>query len=121
MLAALIVASTASAQANNVNMYGVTIESCVVNQKDGLTNGINVVYVNTQHLSPVTYVEFVVRYRGNIYVLKDWGTFSRTAEINHNINNALVGQQWTGPTPEACAVHKVILQSGVTEGPPPSQ
>jgi hypothetical protein len=102
----------ATAQARSVSKYGVTIISCVVNNNgNGQTNGINVVYYS-HHDSPATEVEFLVAYRGHRYLLIDKGTFSRGSQINHNLNNALTGQSWEGPTPNACQVQRVYLANG---------
>jgi hypothetical protein len=57
-------------------------------------------------------VDFVVRYRGQKYVLIDRGTFSVGAKINHNINNALVGAPWQGPDVKLCMAQRVILANG---------
>lgn len=91
--------------------FGVTIQSCVVNSNNGLTNGINVVYYNT-HPSPAIEVDFLVRYHHHAYTLVDHGTFSQGAQINHNLANALVGKPWQGPEPGLCTVQRVYLQNG---------
>lgn len=102
----------AAANARIVSRYGVTIISCVVNSNgNGLTNGINVVYYNT-HDTPATEVDFLVNYAGRRYLLIDKGTFSRGAQINHNLANALTGQPWGGPTPKVCRVERVYLADG---------
>lgn len=103
-----------STQARNVSRFGVTIISCVVNSNGGgMTNGINVVYYNT-HDSPATQVDFLVQYRGHRYILIDKGTFTRAAQINHNLTNALTGQPWDGPKPKLCLVERVYLANGRT-------
>lgn len=113
-LAALCCAMPATAQARIVSALGVSIQSCVVNSNGGgLTNGINVVYYNT-HASPATEVDFLVGYRGRKVVLVDRGTFTQGAQINHNINNALVGRTWQGARPNLCTVQRVILANGRT-------
>jgi hypothetical protein len=105
-------ALAAPAAAKNGSKFGVTIVSCVVNSNGGnLTNGINVVYYNT-HDSPATEVDFIVNYNGGKYILIDKGSFSRGAQINHNLANALTGQPWNGPTPKRCAVQRVYLANG---------
>jgi len=102
----------ATAQARIVSRYGVTIISCVVNSNgSGQTNGINIVYYNT-HDSPATEVDFLVNYLGRRYILIDKGTFSRGAQINHNLTNSLTGQTWDGPTPKLCRVERVYLANG---------
>ncbi|MGB8965399.1 MAG: hypothetical protein WCB99_07145 [Candidatus Cybelea sp.] len=108
----LVLVMPAVAQARLGSKYGVTIVSCVVNQgSNGSTNGINVVYYNT-HDSPATEVDFLVHYMGHKYILIDKGTFTRGSQINHNLNNALTGQPWNGPTPKNCAVQRVYLANG---------
>jgi hypothetical protein len=109
VLAALLAPS--SAVAKNVDALGVLVSSCVVNSKDNLTNGINVVYYNS-HATPAIEVDFLVRYHGHAYTLIDRGTFSQGAPINHNLTNALVGQPWQGATPKLCTPSRVILQNG---------
>jgi hypothetical protein len=111
-LAALCaVAAPASAQKLG-SEFGVNIVSCVVNSNGGnQTNGINIVYYNT-HDSPATEVDFLVNYMRHKYILIDKGTFTRGSQINHNLNNALVGQAWNGPTPKRCAVERVYLANG---------
>jgi hypothetical protein len=115
ILAVLMVAlAPATAQAKIVSKYGVTIVSCVVNSNgSNLTNGINVVFYNT-HDSPATEVDFLVNYMGRKYILIDHGSFSRGAQINHNLTNSLTGQPWDGPTPKHCAVQRVYLANGTS-------
>ncbi len=116
VLAALVTLCTTAAQANIVSKYGIVIQSCVVNQNgSGVTNGVNVVYTNT-HASPAYEVDFTVGYRGHRYVMRDTGTFTQGAQINHNLSNALVGFGWSGPTPNTCTVRKVILANGQVLG-----
>jgi hypothetical protein len=111
-LAALVAISPATLQAKTGSRHGVTIVSCVVNSNgSNLTNGINVVYYNT-HDSPATEVDFVVHYGGHKYILIDRGSFSRGAQINHNLTNALTGQPWDGAQPKNCAVQRVTLADG---------
>lgn len=111
-LAAICCAMPVSAQAKIVPAFGVSIQSCIVNSNGGgLTNGINVVYYNT-HPSAATEVDFIVGYHGRTYVLVDRGTFSQGAQINHNLNNALVGRSWQGPHANLCTVQRVILANG---------
>ncbi|MBV8345151.1 MAG: hypothetical protein JO190_09205 [Candidatus Eremiobacteraeota bacterium] len=112
LTALAIFALPASTQAKIVSNLGVTIISCVVNSNGGnLTNGINVVYYNT-HDSPATEVDFLLRYMGKRYILIDKGNFTRGAQINHNLTNALTGQPWDGPTPKLCRVERVYLANG---------
>lgn len=107
-----VVLAPLAAQARIVSKYGVTIVSCVVNSNGtNLTNGINVVYYNT-HDSPATEVDFLVHYMGHKYILIDRGTFTRGAQINHNLANALTGQPWNGPNSKLCAVQRVYLANG---------
>lgn len=110
-LAALCCGLPATAQARIVSALGVSIQSCVVNSNGSVTNGINVVYYNT-HASPATEVDFLVGYHGHKYVLIDRGSFSKGAQINHNLNNALVGVPWQGARPKHCTVQRVILANG---------
>ena len=111
-LAALALIVPLPASANNVPMFGVNIQSCVVNNNGGgATNGINVVYYNT-HPSPATEVDFLVRYHHHRYILIDRGTFTQGAQINHNLRNALVGMPWWGPTPGLCTVQRLYLANG---------
>jgi hypothetical protein len=113
VLLAILVAPTI-AQARIVSRFGVTIISCVVNSNGaGLTNGINVVYYNS-HDSPAIEVDFLVNYLGRKYLLIDRGTFTRGAQINHNLTNALTGQPWNGSTPKLCRVERVYLANGRT-------
>ena len=110
--AALALVVPATAQAKNVSAFGVSIVSCVVNSNgSNLTNGINIVYYNT-HDSPATEVDFLVNYYGHKYILIDKGSFTRGAQINHNLTNALTGQPWNGPTPKRCTVNRVYLANG---------
>jgi hypothetical protein len=112
LIALAIFVLPASTQARIVSRFGVTIISCVVNSNGGgSTNGINVVYYNT-HDSPATEVDFSVNYLGKHYILIDKGSFSRGAQINHNLTNALTGQSWDGPKPKMCRVERVYLANG---------
>ena len=64
------------ARAKLVSHSAFTIQSCVVNQSgNGATNGINVVYYNTQH-APTTEVDFSCAINGIGNVLIDVGTFT---------------------------------------------
>ena len=109
--ALLIVAVPPAAQAKIVSAFGINIVSCVVNSNGNLTNGINVVYANT-HDSPATQVEFLVRYDKRKFILINKGTFTRGAQINANLNNALTGQPWDGSRPQLCTVARVYLADG---------
>jgi hypothetical protein len=100
-----------AAAAKNGSKFGVTIVSCVVNANGSNTNGINVVYYNSND-SAATEVDFLVNYQGHKYIMIDKGTFSRGSQINHNLANSLTGQPWAGPTPKRCAVQRVYLQNG---------
>ena len=112
LVALAILIAPLTAQARIVSRFGVTIISCVVNSNGGnLTNGINVVYYNT-HDSPATEVEFLVNYHGRRFILIDRGTFSRGAQINHNLANSLTGQPWDSPRPKLCQVERVYLMNG---------
>jgi len=111
-LAAICCIAAPASAAKNGSKFGVTIVTCVVNSNgSNLTNGINVVYYNT-HDSPATEVDFLVNYEGHKYILIDKGSFSRGAQINHNLTNSLTGQTWNGPTPKRCAVQRVYLENG---------
>ncbi|HEY2476546.1 MAG TPA: hypothetical protein VGI19_17330 [Candidatus Cybelea sp.] len=94
-----------------VSNLGITISSCVVNSNGGHTNGVNVVYYNT-HASPATEVDFKVRYHKHTYVMVDRGSFSQSAQINHNLTDALVGEVWDGPQTKLCTVSRVLLANG---------
>ena len=111
LVALCVAAAPAAAAKKNGSAFGVTIVSCVVNSNGSSTNGINVVYYNT-HDSPATEVDFLITYQKQKYILIDKGTFSRGAQINHNLTNALTGQPWSGPTPKRCAVQRVYLENG---------
>jgi hypothetical protein len=114
---AALVLLTATAQANITSKFGISIQSCVVNQgSNGATNGVNIVYSNT-HASPATEVDFLVAYRGHRYIMTDRGTFTQGAQINHNLSNALVGYAWSGPAPNRCSVNRVYLANGRSFGP----
>jgi hypothetical protein len=114
---AVVVLLTSTAQANITSKFGISIQSCVVNQgSNGATNGINVVYTNN-HASPATQVNFLIGYRGHRYILVDHGTFTQGAQINHNITNDLVGYAWSGPAPNRCTVQRVYLANGAQFGP----
>jgi hypothetical protein len=114
---AAVLALTATAGANITSKFGISIQSCVVNQgSNGATNGINVVYVNN-HASPATQVNFLIGYRGHHYTLVDHGNFSQGAQINHNLTNDLVGYAWSGPAPNRCTVQRVYLANGKQFGP----
>jgi hypothetical protein len=108
---AILVLPVAS-QARNVSRFGVTIVTCVVNSNgSNLTNGINVVYYNSND-SPATEVDFNVHYGNHKYILIDKGTFTRGSQINHNLTNALTGQAWSGAKPKQCRVERVYLANG---------
>ena len=110
-LCAVLAPATASAKKTG-SKFGVTIVSCVVNSKDNnQTNGINVVYYNSNDAA-ATEVDFLVNYGGKKYVLIDKGHFTRGAQINHNLTNALTGEPFDGPTPKRCAVQRVYLEDG---------
>ena len=112
ILAALCLIAAPAAAAKNGSKFGVTITSCVVNSNgSNLTNGINVVYYNSND-SPATEVDFAVTYQKHKYILIDKGNFARGAQINHNLTNALTGQPWAGPTPKHCGVQRVYLENG---------
>lgn len=113
--AVVVTLLTAAALANVKSAYGIKIESCVVNQNNGNTNGINVVYTNSNS-SPATEVDFLVNYNKQRYTLTDTGTFAENASINHNLTNALVGVTWAGPTPKMCKVQRVVLSNGKVLG-----
>jgi hypothetical protein len=63
-------------------------------------------------LAIITVADFFVGYHGHHYELIDRGTFSNGAQINHNLNNALIGMPWFGPTPHLCMVQRVVLANG---------
>jgi len=110
-LAVFVLLAPAAAQAKIVSQLGVAIQSCVVNNNGGTTNGINVVYYNT-HASPATEVDFLVGYHYHRVVLADRGSFTQSAQINHNLTNGLVGYTWQGPQPYICTVQRVVLSNG---------
>jgi hypothetical protein len=105
-----------SAGAQMVSDYGVNLTSCTVNDNNGATNGINVVYYNT-HPSPATEVDFYVGYRGHHAIMVDHGRFTKGAVINHNLRNDLVGYVWKGSTPNKCYVYRAYLANGRSFGP----
>lgn len=110
--AALALVTPAAVQARTVSAFGINIVSCVVNSNgNNQTNGINVVYFNT-HNSPATQVDFLVHYHGHKFILINKGSFTRGAQINANLNNALTGQTWDGSKPKLCTVQRVYLQDG---------
>jgi len=112
LAAVAILLAPAAANAKLVSKFGVNIQSCVVNQGgNGLTNGINVVFFNTKD-APIGQVQFHVRYRGHNGTFTATGTFTRGAEINKNLTDALVSYPWSGPSPEVCAVEKVVNENG---------
>lgn len=118
LVAALIALSPAAAQAQLVDKFGINIQSCVVNKNDnGQTNGINVVYVNSTHESPATEVDFLILYNGMRQTLKDTGTFTQGAVINHNLTTGFVGFPWNGPNVKRCQVKQVWLENGKVFGP----
>jgi len=111
LLFAVLVPTAAPAKKNG-SKFGVTIVSCVVNSKENnQTNGTNIVYYNSND-SAATEVDFLVNYGGHKYVMIDKGHFTRGAQINHNLTNALTGQPFDGPTPKRCAVQRVYLEDG---------
>ncbi len=116
LLANIVLLAPAAAQAKVVSALGIGIQSCVVNNNGGTTNGINVVYNNT-HASPATEVDFLVGYHGHRYVFADRGTFTQYASINHNITSGLVGYTWNGPKPNTCTVQRVVLANGKVFNP----
>ncbi len=112
LLTVVVLLGPAAARAKVASQFGVTIQSCVVNNNGGgQTNGINVVYDNT-HPSPAVEIDFLVRYHHNRAVLTDRGTFAQGAQINHNLTNGMVGFAWQGPDPYVCTVKRVVLQNG---------
>jgi hypothetical protein len=112
LLAILLPLTAAAKNKKNGSAFGVTVVSCVVNSNGGsTTNGINVVYYNSND-SPATEVDFLVNYGGHKYVLIDKGHFTRGSQINHNLTNALTGQPWSGATPKRCGVQRVYLEDG---------
>lgn len=111
LAAVVVMLVPAAAPAKITSQFGIALQSCVVNNNDGHTNGINVVYYNS-HPSPATEVDFLVRYHHNRAVLTDRGTFTKGAQINHNLTNGMVGIPWQGPTPYACVVQRVVLENG---------
>ncbi|HZZ00420.1 MAG TPA: hypothetical protein VFE36_12695 [Candidatus Baltobacteraceae bacterium] len=93
-----------------------TLTSCTVNNNNGSTNGVNVVYYNTRQ-SPATEVDFFVAYHGHHAIMPDRGTFSKGAVINHDLRTALVGNVWKGPNPNQCYVYRTYLANGKSFGP----
>jgi hypothetical protein len=100
-----------AARAELHSQFGIVLQSCTVNNNNGYTNGVNIVYYNT-HPSPATEIDFRIGYRLKGYTVVDRGTFSQNATINHNINNGLVGVPWQGPHPNNCWVNRVVLANG---------
>ncbi|HEU5481040.1 MAG TPA: hypothetical protein VFU90_14435 [Candidatus Tumulicola sp.] len=119
IVAALLVLSlSAGARAKLGQGFGVNIQSCVVNNNGGKTNGINVVYSNL-NASAATEVDFLVKYHKQRGVFADRGSFAQHALINHNLTNALVGIEWNGPKPTLCKVQRVVLADGTIVTPSP--
>ncbi|HEY1653820.1 MAG TPA: hypothetical protein VGF86_01765 [Candidatus Tumulicola sp.] len=104
------------AEAKITHRYGVNIQSCVVNNNGGKTNGINVVYSNLNSQA-ATEVDFLVKYHKQKGVFADRGSFAPNALVNHNLTNALVGLEWNGPKPSLCAVQRVVLADGTVVSP----
>jgi hypothetical protein len=114
-LAATLLLLSTAAQAKTVDNLGIAIASCVVNNNGSdVTNGVNVVYYSSHEVA-VAEVDFLVGYKGHRYVLKDVGSFTQGAKINHNLTNALVGQPWSGPNVNLCTPQKVVLANGQVE------
>ena len=113
---ALAVLGAGTARADTYGQFGVSVTSCTVNNNNGYTNGVNVVYYNT-HPSPATEVDFFVGYRGHHYIVVDRGWFTKGAVIDHNLRNALVGNVWKGPNPNQCYVYRAFLNNGRSFGP----
>ena len=111
ILAVFVLLAPAAAQAKIVSRLGIAIQSCVVNESNGVTNGINVVYYNT-HPSAATEVDFYVGYHNHKAVLLDRGTFTAGSAINHNLTDGIVGVAWQGPQPHICTVQRVVLSNG---------
>ncbi len=111
LLAVFVLLAPTAAQAKIVQQLGIAIQSCVVNENNGVTNGVNVVYYNT-HQSPATEVDFYIGYHYHKAVLVDRGSFTNGAQINHNLTNGLVGVTWNGPQPYTCTVQRVVLANG---------
>lgn len=109
VLAALL--APCASLAKSTDNLGIAISTCGVNEKDNLTNGVNVVYYSS-HATPVVEVEFAVKYKKKTYTMIDRGTFTQGAQINHNLTNALVGEVWEGPNPGMCTVKRVLLANG---------
>jgi hypothetical protein len=109
--AAAALAVPAAARAEVVSAFGVTLQSCVVNQQGDLTNGIQVVFSNT-HASPATEVDFMVHYHKHHALFVDRGTFAQGEQISHDLTGALVGRSWQGAQPHLCEVHRVVLANG---------
>ncbi len=110
-LLAVFVLLSSAAQANIVQQLGIAIQSCVVNDNSGQTNGINVVYYNT-HSSPATEVDFLVGYHSHKAVFVDRGDFAHNTAINHNLKDGLMGYPWNGAHPHLCTVQRVVLANG---------
>lgn len=117
VLSALLVLA-APAQAKLGQGFGVNIQSCVVNDNGGKTNGINIAYSNLNS-SAATEVDFLVKYHKQRGVFADRGSFAPHALINHNLTNALVGLEWNGPKPALCKVQRVVLADGTVVTPAP--
>jgi hypothetical protein len=110
--AILVFLAGSVAQAKVVQQLGIGIQSCVVNKGGGgLTNGVNVVFLNT-HASAATEVDFSVTYQSHHAVFVDRGSFTKYATINHNLTDGLVGYPWNGPKPTLCTVRRVVLSNG---------
>jgi hypothetical protein len=114
---AIVVAAalTASASAQQMKSnFGIKIYGCNVVQNGNNLNttaGAWLNYTNTRGV-PATEVDFVVRYNGVPSVMVDTGNFTQYAQIQHTLKNALIGQAWTGQTPELCRVYRVVWANG---------
>lgn len=110
-LGVLLIPSAASAKVESA--FGIVVQRCILMENAGhnQTTGVNVVYYNS-HETPVTEVDFLVKYRGTTYTLTDRGSFTHLAQINHTLTNALAGTVWQGETPELCIPGRVVFATG---------
>jgi hypothetical protein len=113
VLTLVVLLAPQSASAKVRNAFGIVLQRCIVleNASHTQTDGVNVVYYNS-HETPATEVDFLVKYHGTTYTLTDRGSFTHLAQINHNLNNALVGSVWQGAHPELCIPGRVQFANG---------
>jgi hypothetical protein len=111
-----VAALTANASAQQLqSSFGIKLTGCHVFQQAhnlaNVTGGVWVKYTNTRAV-PATRIDFLVKYNGVQTVMVDKGSFTQYAQIQHSLQNALIGQAWIGPTPTSCRVYHVYWANG---------